>query len=385
MDPTMLEQPKRRWGSISMDFIQGLPPTKNGFDTILTFVDRFSKRPHFIPCKSTTTAPEVPRLFYDQIFRYHGLPDSIVSDRDPLFTSKFWKELLKILKVQLKMGTANHPQTDGQTEVMNRIVEQYLRIYCSYRRNDWDQHLSAAEFAYSSSKFSATGLTPFMMDLGWTPRTPIDFLDSALTFNVQSVEENIISLSEIFKDVQQTYAAVREQQLSRSKNILTPPNYQVGDRVMGSTSAIRDHYTRERPSTKLTARRIGPFQITQLIGENPIRLNLRPTVRVHPVINVSHTVPYYDEPEDIAAVQEKRPDPIIGPNGLEYEPEQILQHRKKGRGHQFLVQWKGYPTCEASWKPIRNFIFDDGVHELLPAYVQGNALDDDFVIQKGMQ
>lgn len=171
--PMVLEPPSRRYGSISMDFVLSLPVLKNGNDTILTFVDRFSKRPHFIPCKSNITAVDVARLFDDHVFRLHGLPDSIVSDRDPLFTSKFWKELLKILKVQLKMGTANHPQTDGQSEVMNRIVEDYLRIYCNYRQNDWDQHLLAAEFAYSSSQFDATGLSPFEMDLGWKPKGPL--------------------------------------------------------------------------------------------------------------------------------------------------------------------------------------------------------------------
>ncbi len=92
-DPMVLEPPARRWGSISMDFIQRLPTTVSGFDTILTFVDQFSKRPHFIPCNSTINAVEVAKLFYDHIFRYHGLPDSILSDRDPLFTSRFWKEL----------------------------------------------------------------------------------------------------------------------------------------------------------------------------------------------------------------------------------------------------------------------------------------------------
>lgn len=91
---------------------------------------------------------------------------------------------MKILQVQMKMGTANNPQTDGQTEVMNRIVKQYLRVYCNYRQDDWDQHLSSPEFTYSASEFNATGLTAFMMDLGWTPKTPIDILDFAQEFNV---------------------------------------------------------------------------------------------------------------------------------------------------------------------------------------------------------
>lgn len=134
--PTILEPPKRRWGSISMDSVQGLPKTKSGFDTILTFVDRFSKRPYFIPCRSDATAIDVATLFFQNIFRHHGIPDSIVSDRDPLSTSKFWSELMRLLQVKLKMSTANHPQTDGRTEVMNRMIEDYLRIFCNYRQDN---------------------------------------------------------------------------------------------------------------------------------------------------------------------------------------------------------------------------------------------------------
>ncbi len=132
----VLEPPNRRWGSLSMDFLQGLRKSRNGYDTILSFVDRFSKRRHFIPCTPNATAIGIAHSFHQHIFRNHGLPDSIVSDRDPLFTSRFWKELLKILKVNMKMGTENHPQTDGQSEVMNRIVQDCLRLYCDYRQDD---------------------------------------------------------------------------------------------------------------------------------------------------------------------------------------------------------------------------------------------------------
>lgn len=100
----------------------------------------------------------MPHLFHPHIFRLHDYHDSIVSDSDPLFTSKFWKELMRVLKIEMKMATANHPQTNGQSEVMNRIVEVYLRIYCNYQQDDWNTHLPAAEFPYSSSKFHATGL-----------------------------------------------------------------------------------------------------------------------------------------------------------------------------------------------------------------------------------
>lgn len=378
--PAVLEAPSRRWGSISMDFIHGLPESKKGHDMILTFVDRFSKRPHFVPCKSDLTAIEVAELFYKTVFKYHGLPDSIVSDRDPLFTSNFWQELMKILEVRLKMSTAHHPQTDGQTEVMNRIVEEYLRLYCNFRQDDWDDHLDTAEFAYSSSIFQATGLTPFHMDLGWTPKTPMDLLDSTQSVNVQSVEDLQLTLREIFKDVTASYASVREQQRSRIQSKFTEPNYKEGDLVMIRTSSFRDHFSRARPSEKLRSKWIGPFKIIKLVGKNAVRLELPTTMRIHPVVNVSHTKPYFDQPEDLSSTIERPPPPVIGPLGPAYEIDRVIQHRRRGRGYQFLVDWKGYPTYEASWEPTSHFIDEDGdPHPILLAYIHDQDLEDEVV------
>eukprot|EP00171_Calliarthron_tuberculosum_P016938 IDg16938t1 len=159
--PQILESPSRRWGSISTDFITQLPRTKSGHDSITTYVDRFSKRPHFLACKNTDTASHAAKNFHDNIFKLHGLPDSIVSDRDPKFTSRFWKEFTKLLDIDLKMSTADHPQTDGQSEILNRMVETYLRLFCNYRQDDWDENLAAAEFSFSSSVMESTGYTPF--------------------------------------------------------------------------------------------------------------------------------------------------------------------------------------------------------------------------------
>lgn len=386
-NPQILETPGRRWGSISMDFIQGLPETEDGHDTILTFVDRFSKRPHFVPCKSNVTAVDVAHLFHHHIFKHHGLPDSIVSDRDPLFTSKFWTELMSILKVQLKMSTANHPQTDGQTEVMNRIVEDYLRVYCNFRQNDWDQHLATAEFSYSSSVFESTGLTPFHMDLGWNPKTPLDLLTDSQNIQVQSVEDLRVTLEEVFKDVQASHTAAREQQRSRILSKFSVPAYKIGDMVLLSTSVFRDHYTRGRPSSKLNVRRIGPFRILELIGKNAVRLELPNTMKIHPVVNVSHTVPYIAQPGDISHAKEDAPPPFIPDQGEpEYDIEGILHHRKSKRGHQFLVHWKGYPTHDASWVPTENFTYEDGsVNDELLDYIRLHDLDDEVVIPRRRQ
>ena len=165
-EPTSLEMQERRWGSLGKDFIVGLPITKNGFDAITTWVDRLTRRVHFIPSNSTDIAVDVAGTFFKNIFSQHGLPENIVSDRDPKIVSKFWKHLMKLCDIQLKMSSSRHRQTDGAPEAMNRMIENYLRFYCLYHQNDWDDLLPAAEFAYNSAVSEDLGVSPFELDLG---------------------------------------------------------------------------------------------------------------------------------------------------------------------------------------------------------------------------
>ena len=127
--------PERKWQSISMDFVVQLPKTSEGYDAIMTVLCRFSKRVHFIPMNTDATAKEVAKLYFREIWKDHGLSESIVSDRDPKFTSKFWQALFKLLGSKLDMSTAFHPESDGQTERYNRILGDMLRAYCSERQS----------------------------------------------------------------------------------------------------------------------------------------------------------------------------------------------------------------------------------------------------------
>ncbi len=131
-DPTSLELPKRRWDSLACDFMVKLPKTKNGYDCITSYVDRLSRSVHFIPSKDSDTAVDIANSFFSNIFRNHGMPDSIVSDRYPKFTSKFWIRLMELCGVKLKVSSSRHAQTDGSSEITNRKVENYLRCCCSY-------------------------------------------------------------------------------------------------------------------------------------------------------------------------------------------------------------------------------------------------------------
>ncbi len=160
-----LSIPQGPWESVSMDFMVSLPPSK-GFDAIMVMVDRFSKMVHFIPIKDEATAQETGRLFFSHIFKHHGLPKDIVADRNPKFTSKFWRALWKRMGSELKMSTSFRPQTDGQTERVNLVIQQFLRNYVAADQQDWVNHLELAEFCYNNLAHSATESTPFQMVTG---------------------------------------------------------------------------------------------------------------------------------------------------------------------------------------------------------------------------
>jgi transposase InsO family protein len=166
-----------------MDFVTGLP-SSNGFDTIWVVVDRLTKLRHFAPCSTTIDAKGLAELFLSNIFRLHGLPETIVSDRGPQFASHFWKHLCHALKIEPRVSTAFHPETDGQTECTNAIMEQYLRAYINYQQDDWLRFLPMAEFAANNHISEITGISPFFANYGLNPK-----IDFELDIRVDNHEE----------------------------------------------------------------------------------------------------------------------------------------------------------------------------------------------------
>jgi hypothetical protein len=148
------------WKDISMDFITGLPKSRNKL-VIMVVVDLLSKYAHFYTLQHPFTTSTIAQIFMDQVFKLHGMPHSIVSDCDPTFTRNFWQELFKIQGTKLHLSTTYHPQTDGQTEVVNKCLETYLRCFASENKNQWAQWLPLVEWWYNTSYHTATCMTPF--------------------------------------------------------------------------------------------------------------------------------------------------------------------------------------------------------------------------------
>ena len=169
-----MEPPTAPWTDITMDFVTQLPASRDPvtdyvYDSIFVVVDRFTKAAEFVPFRHSCTTEQLARVFLDRIIRHHGIPESIISDREKLFTSNYWTTLLAAIGTKKKLSTAYHPQTDGQTERRNQTMETYLRIYCNQQQDNWVSLLPMAEIAYNNKLSEATGVTPFFANHGRHP------------------------------------------------------------------------------------------------------------------------------------------------------------------------------------------------------------------------
>lgn len=212
-----------------MDFIEGLPKSQ-GFSVIMVVVDRFTKFAHFVAVKHPYTAASIAQLFMDNIVRLHGLPQTIVSDRDTIFVSAFWKELFKLYKVKLALSTAYHPQSDGQTERVNQCLEMYLKCAVQDSPTTWKAWLSLAELWYNSSHHSSLGCSPFKALYGYEPRLGLSLplqtsSQPAVSDLIENRELHILALKQHLQKAQNRMKMMAD----RNRHDL---QFQVGDQVL---------------------------------------------------------------------------------------------------------------------------------------------------------
>jgi hypothetical protein len=286
---TPLPIPSRPWESVSMDFVGGLPKSRKGHDYLYVVVDRFSKMCILIPCNKQVTAEQTTKLFFQNVWVHFGLPTSIVSDRDSRFVGKFWSNLWELMDTRLKKSTTFHPQTDGQTEVVNRTVIQLLRGYCSKHPKLWDEHLCYVQHAYNRAKHSSTQRSPFETCFGFIPKSPLDFVfgkDIAVDghSDVDKATKFIEQIQEIHQAVQEQLERSQAKYKARHDKHRVEHSFQVGDQVWLYISKDR----MQGEGKKLKPIRYGPFKILDKIGENAFRLDLPAYMQIYSVVNAEN-------------------------------------------------------------------------------------------------
>jgi hypothetical protein len=370
--PTGLLQPMpiphRQWQSVGVDFVVSLPTTQTGYDAICVFVDRLTKMVHLCPCKSTCTAVETAELFINNIFRLHGMPSSFVSDRGSVFTSEFFKHLCKVLQITQLLSTAYHPQTDGQTERVNRVMEDTLRHFISPTQDDWDKLLPLVEFAINNSKHESTKETPFFLNFGIHPSSPINIQlpkpgSTKYLTKVPSVLRTVRNVQDSIKKAKQCLEAAQQRQKAYAdkRRTPTPAAIAVGNEVLLSTKYIA---LKHAGSKKLLPKFIGPYKVVQAINDVAFKLSLPTTLsRLHPVFHVSLLKPYLPS----GFVQP--PAPILDDEGdIVYYVDFLLDKRTKKLGRktitEYLVKWKGYDHDHNTWEPASNIMDPDLILDL---------------------
>mgnify|MGYP002655140599 CR=1 FL=1 len=346
-----------------MDFVVALPKTEGGYDAVLVFVDRLTKMSHLVPTTTTCTAEQVARLFFDNVVRLHGVPKDIVSDRDCKFTSKFWGALSELLGIKLHMSTAYHPQTDGQTERMNRTLGDMLRNFTGREPNSWDTHLSAAEFALNNAVNRSTGRSPFFLNYGCHPVLPIW---RELDINVPAAKRFAQSFVTRLAEAKACMEAALQRSAdyyNRNKRDVT---FLPGQLLMLSTKNLRKL---AQGSRKLLPRYIGPFTVVRMVGKTAVELRLPSDMRIHPTFHVSLVRPYRSRTTDVeTAVSDTEPLPVAWLSETKplWSVERVLDYRcrrvrtgKKFRYmHEWLVKWTGYSSEHNSWEPAKHFTPD---------------------------
>ncbi|KAL0546449.1 hypothetical protein IC582_016357 [Cucumis melo] len=344
-----LSIPEWKWENVSMDFITGLPRTLRGFTVIWVVVDRLTKSAHFVPGKSTYTASKWAQLYMSEIVRLHGVPVSIVSDRDARFTSKFWKGLQTAMGTRLDFSTAFHPQTDGQTERLNQVLEDMLRACALEFPGSWDSHLHLMEFAYNNSYQATIGMAPFEALYGKCCRSPVCWgeigeqrlMGPELVQSTNEAIQKIRSRMHTAQSRRKSYADMRRKDLE----------FEIGDKVFLKVAPMKGVLRFERRG-KLSPRFVGPFEILERIGLVAYRLALPPSLStVHDVFHVSMLRKYVPDPSHVVDYE-----PLEIDENLSYveQPVEVLAREVKTLRNKQIplvkVLWRNHRVEEATWE-----------------------------------
>ena len=254
-------------------------------DAVLVVCDRLSKMTHFV-----ATTEGLARLFQNNVWKLHGLPESVVSDRGPQFAAELTKELNRMLGIKTKLSTVFHSQTDGQTERINQELEQYLQFFIEHRQKDWPEWMAAAEFAINNKVHMATKVSPFMANYGREIRIGEDIRRKG---KVESATEFVERMKKVHEEAEVALRKTQEEMKKYAdRGRKETEEWKKGDRVLLST---KDLVFKERPSKKLMKRYVGLYAIEKVVSSNAVKLKLPSLMRIHLVVNVCQIVRYKEQ------------------------------------------------------------------------------------------
>lgn len=350
--------PTRPYESVSMDFVVNLP-WSGDYNAVYVVVDRLTKHAQFIPTTTALTSPEFAQLFVKNVVCRFGLPDSIVTDRDPRWTSDFWKGVSKFLKTRMSLSSAHHPQHDGQTEIVNKYLETMLRAYVAGDKSSWAEWLPLLEFAYNSSVHQSIGTSPYFLLYGFHPKEPLDFISNrgqveTRTYNLKNESKEFLEEVAMHREeARNAIARAQEGQAKAyNKGRRPPPVLRVGSKVLVNPHSL-EWVESKGEGAKLNQRWIGPFEITEVVNPKVYRLRMSNKYPGLPIFNIEHLREYNESPPEFG-VRVTLPDTRMSKKeDPEDEVERIVGHkwdRKKGR-YMFLVRWEGYGPQFDTWEP----------------------------------
>ncbi|GJW02297.1 putative reverse transcriptase domain-containing protein [Tanacetum coccineum] len=343
------EIPQWKWDNITMDFVTKLPKSSQGYDTIWVIVDRLTKSAIFIPMKETDPLEKLARMYLKEVVTRHGIPVSIICDRDPRFASNFWRSLQKALGTSLDMSTAYHPQTDGQSERTIQTLEDMLRACVIDFGNGWVKHLPLVEFSYNNSYHASIKAAPFEALYGRKCRSPVCWAEVG---EVQLTGPEIVQeTTERIIQVKQRMQAARDRQKSYADLKRKPMEFEVGDKVMLKVSPWKG-VVRFGKRGKLNPRFVGPFKVIKRVGDVAYKLELPEELsRVHNTFHVSNLKKCYaDEPLAVPL------DGLHFDDKLQFVEEPIeitdreVKRLKRSRIPLVKVRWNSKRGPEFTWE-----------------------------------
>nr|AEV42261.1 hypothetical protein [Beta vulgaris] len=347
------------WEDVSMDFVEGLPKS-GGWDSILVVVDRLSKYGHFIGLRHPFSAATVAQVFIKEVVKLHGFPTTIVSDRDKVFMSIFWKELFKLQRTLLHRSTAYHPQLDGQTEVVNKSVEASLRCFIQGKPHTWANWLCWAEYWYNTFKHSATNFTPFEVVYGRPPPPLYRYKRNSTA--VAALEDQLLVRDAVLDELKLHLVTAQNNMRTQEDKHRREMHFGVGDMVYLRLQPYKQRSLAKRLNEKLAPRYYGPFPVLKRIGTVAYELDLPPHSKIHPVFHISQL----RKAVGTAPVFPVLPPLLTTDLVLPSSPSQVLGIRpnplNQAAPAEILVQWSDMSADEATWENVQD------IHERFPTF-----------------